>query len=279
MAFRGATPSGERDANAANAAVVPLPKALDGVFARVGPNPELASRFSGDYHWFDGSGHVHAVRIKSDGKKISYCNRWVETSRLRQERKAGVPLFTNFGDYRGWLAGLHLLVGGARRLLGAKDSSDGDGTANTALVFHAKKLLALHEGDLPYVLRVACDGVIETVGRLRDFSSKKEKKEEGERKKSEEKSATKTMRHPFTAHPKVDPSTGELFGIGYNVESKPFLHYFGLDAEGALKFDVPIDTPVRLFRFAVEGVSLLGEKSGKKIWGKKAEEKTLDRFL
>ena len=56
------------------------------------------------------------------------------------------------------------------------------------------------------------------------------------------------MAHPFTAHPKVDPATGELFGIGYNVESKPYLYYFGLDAEGALKFDVPIDTPVRLWR-------------------------------
>jgi hypothetical protein len=28
----------------------------------------------------------------------------------------------------------------------------GAGTGNTALVFHAKKLLALHEGDLPYAV-------------------------------------------------------------------------------------------------------------------------------
>ena len=238
QAFRGASPPSSDDKAAAVS--VPLPKALDGVFARVGPNPDLASRFSGDYHWFDGSGHVHAVRISKEGKAISYCNRWVETSRLRQERAAGVPLFTNFGDYRGWFAALHLLVGGARRLLRAKDSSQGDGTANTALVFHAKKLLALHEGDLPYVLRVACDGVLETVGRLSDFSSTKEK--EG----NDEKKEKKTMRHPFTAHPKVDPATGELFGIGYNVESKPYLYYFGLDSEGGLKFDVPIDTPVRI---------------------------------
>ena len=158
-----------------------------------------------------------------------------------------MPLFTNFGDFRGGFAALHLLVGGARRLLRAKDSSDGDGTANTALVFHARRLLALHEGDLPYVLRVACDGIVETVGRLRDFSNKDEKDEKAA---TEEASATRTtMKHPFTAHPKVDPATGELFGIGYNVESKPYLYYFGLDARGALKFDVPIDTPVRFFLF------------------------------
>ena len=29
----------------------------------------------------------------------------------------------------------------------------GQGTANTALVFHAKKLLALQEADLPYAVR------------------------------------------------------------------------------------------------------------------------------
>lgn len=175
------------------------------------------------------------MRVKGGGSEISYNNRYVVTSRLLQEQRAGVPLFTNFGDYRGWLAALHLLVGGARRLLRVKDSSDGDGTANTALVFHARRLLALHEGDLPYVLRVACDGIIETVGRLRDFSSKKDK--------ADSKRDEKTMKNPFTAHPKIDAATGELFGIGYNVEKKPYLQYFGLDAEGALRFNVPIETP------------------------------------
>ena len=30
----------------------------------------------------------------------------------------------------------------------------GKGQANTALVFHAKRLLSLHEGDLPYAVRL-----------------------------------------------------------------------------------------------------------------------------
>jgi hypothetical protein len=42
---------------------------------------------------------VHAVRIK-DGK-ASYANRFVQTSRLRQERAAGWPLFLKFGDLYG----------------------------------------------------------------------------------------------------------------------------------------------------------------------------------
>jgi hypothetical protein len=39
------------------------------------------------YHWFDGDGMLHACLIK-DGK-ASYCNRYVETSKLKQEQKAG----------------------------------------------------------------------------------------------------------------------------------------------------------------------------------------------
>jgi carotenoid cleavage dioxygenase-like enzyme len=60
-------------------------------------------------------------------------------------------------------------------------------------VFHAKKLLALHEGDLPHVLRVACDGVVETAG----------------------KAMAGAVRHPFTAHPKVREA-GKRGGRGWD---------------------------------------------------------------
>lgn len=43
---------------------------------------------------------------------------------------------------------------------------NGKGRGNTALVFHANRLLALHESDLPYALRIACNGLIETLGRV-----------------------------------------------------------------------------------------------------------------
>ena len=68
---------------------------------------------------------------------------------------------------------------------------DGYGTGNTALVFHAQKLLTLHEGDLPYHLRSLCNGVIETLGRV-DYGGR--------------------LKRNFTAHPKVDSETGEHLG-------------------------------------------------------------------
>jgi carotenoid cleavage dioxygenase len=48
-----------------------------------------------------------------------------------------------------WHAGLAVL----RRKVGVTPAGEGAGTANTALVYHANKLLALHEGDLPYAVR------------------------------------------------------------------------------------------------------------------------------
>lgn len=42
----------------------------------------------------------------------------------------------------------------------------GTGTGNTALATHAGRLLALHEGDLPYALHVACNGLVDTIGRV-----------------------------------------------------------------------------------------------------------------
>jgi fructose transport system ATP-binding protein len=85
------------------------------------------------------------------------------------------------------------------------------GTANTALEFHAGRLLALQEGSLPWHLRVLCDGALETVGAC-TFDG----------------GATRT----FTAHPKVDTLTSEMMFISYQVDKTPHLTYGVLDADG-----------------------------------------------
>ena len=57
-----------------------LPRELDGTFYRNGPNP--AYEPLGRYHWFDGDGMIHAIRLR-DGR-ASYRNRWVRSAGLAE---------------------------------------------------------------------------------------------------------------------------------------------------------------------------------------------------
>src|SRR5262245_40032425 len=52
-----------------------LPAEMDGMFVRNGPNPQFAPK--GPYHWFDGDGMLHGVRVRRG--KASYRNRYVRT--------------------------------------------------------------------------------------------------------------------------------------------------------------------------------------------------------
>lgn len=55
-----------------------------------------------------------------------------------------------------------LALGKMKQLAGViRGEKQGSGCANTALVFHAGKLLALHEADLPYALRMTCEVCIQ----------------------------------------------------------------------------------------------------------------------
>eukprot|EP00878_Enallax_costatus_P010867 GHUV01011347.1.p2 GENE.GHUV01011347.1~~GHUV01011347.1.p2 ORF type:complete len:199 (+),score=59.97 GHUV01011347.1:2000-2596(+) len=130
-----------------------LPAELDGMYMRNGSNPYYEPYAS--YHWFEGDGMVHATRIK-DGK-ASYGNHFVQTHKLREEQKAGFPVYAKFGDQEGlrgvFVALLELLKQKTGILKGVPVTEAGNGTANTSLVYHANRLLAIHEGDLPYQVR------------------------------------------------------------------------------------------------------------------------------
>lgn len=164
---------------------------------------------------------VHSVRIKE--RSASYCNRYVETSKLCQERRVGKQLFLNFGSMRGFCGLLHVFLESFRRRLGVIDESAGKGRANTALAFHAGRLLALHEGDAPYWLHMACMGLLETIGRC-TFDGK--------------------LTHAFTAHPKIDPETKEMFAFGYKIDIKsPGCWVVRINKEGKQECDYRVDIP------------------------------------
>lgn len=198
-----------------------LPSCLDGAYIRNGPNPQYLPR--GPYHLFDGDGMLHSIQI-SQGKPI-LCSRYVNTYKYAIERDAGSPILPNvFSGFNGLTASAARgALSAARFLAGQFNPVNGIGLANTSLAFFGNRLYALGESDLPYAVRLTSNGDIETVGR-HDFDGK--------------------LFMSMTAHPKVDPETGEAFAFRYGP-MPPFLTYFYFDTNGRKLADVPIFSMVR----------------------------------
>ena len=78
---------------------------------------------------------VHAFRIE-DGK-VGYRNRWVRTPKWEAEHKAGRALFGSFGN---------------PRTTDASVLGQDDGVANTNIVWHGGRLMALEEAHRPFAL-------------------------------------------------------------------------------------------------------------------------------
>ncbi|XP_022895849.1 carotenoid 9,10(9',10')-cleavage dioxygenase 1-like [Olea europaea var. sylvestris] len=204
-----------------------LPECLNGEFVRVGPNPKFAP--VAGYHWFDGDGMIHGMRIK-DGK-ATYVSRYVRTSRIKQEEFYEGAKFMKIGDLKGMFGLVMVNMQMLRAKLKVLDMSYGHGTANTALIYHHGKLLALNEADKPYAIKVLEDGDLQTVGML-DYD--------------------KRLTHSFTAHPKVDPFTGEMFTFGYS-QMPPYITYRIISKDGLMHDPVPItiSDPIMMHDFAI----------------------------
>jgi carotenoid cleavage dioxygenase len=160
-----------------------IPVELDGWYLRNGPNPRTASG-----HWFTGDGMIHGVRVENGAAKW-YRNRWVRTDSFVDP----FPLYN---------------ADGTRNLRAA--------VANTHVVNHAGKTLALVESSLPY--QITND--LETVGAY-DFDGK--------------------LVDSMTAHPKICPTTGELHFFGYGNIFEPHVTYHRADANGELVINRPLE--------------------------------------
>lgn len=172
-----------------------LPDGLVGTLYRNGPgNREHSASF------FDGHGLIRSLRIERDGA-VHFRTRFVETRKYVLERARGRAVQRT--------AGTNLPGGILRNFLRIPGHE-----ANTHVVEHGGRLLALEESGQPYELDPT---TLETRAMV-DFDG--------------------ALRRPlpYSAHPHRDPHTGETFNFGLDFASlRPAVQTLRADAQGRVE--------------------------------------------
>jgi carotenoid cleavage dioxygenase-like enzyme len=173
-----------------------IPKELNGLFVRNGANPKSGK----SPHWFFGNGMLHGLQLR-DGKAEWYRNRYVVTPKLEHPNSPPVN---------------------------ADGSIDRTASAaNTHVIHHAGRILALEEGHFPWEV----DRELNTIG-AHTFDDK--------------------LTTSMTAHPKICPETGEMLFFGYSF-LPPYLTYHRASATGELvqSTEIPVMGPTMQHDFNV----------------------------
>ena len=173
-----------------------IPPELTGLYARNGANPVTGY----SEHWFLGNGMIHGVRL--DGGQASwYKNRYVRTPFLENPELSRI---SNDGTID------HMLS-----------------AANTSIIQHAGKILALEEGSFPFEL----DGNLDTIGPVTYDGQ---------------------LTTAMTAHPKVCGETGELIFFAYQ-QLPPYLVYHRATPDGKLvqSTEISVGGPTMIHDFQI----------------------------
>jgi carotenoid cleavage dioxygenase len=174
-----------------------LPQDINGVFMRNGPNPRFPPL--GSYTFpLEGDGMIHAVWLT--GGTARYRNRWVRTSGLRAEERAGRALF----------GGIMTPACPDRRLLGPDPDPGWPAKLDPfiSIIRHGGHYLALAEGAPPYEVSAELD----TIGRF-DFGG--------------------GLPLGICAHPRIDPRSGELIAFRYDGQP-PYLTWAAIGPDGSV---------------------------------------------
>lgn len=177
-----------------------IPAELKGTFYQNG-----AARFSrGEAsigHWFDGDGAILAVQF-AEGQARG-CYRYVATEGYCAESEAGEFVKGGYGmlSPQPWI-----------RRLGSPLTQAIKNVANTSVLALPDRLLALWEAAPPHSLDLE---TLETLG-LDDLGSLKPSQ-------------------GYSAHPKQDPQTGEIFNFGIEAGPVTRLHLYRSDRTGQIR--------------------------------------------
>ena len=177
-----------------------VPADLNGLYVRNGPNAFYPPDWR--YHAYDGDGMLHAVRFRNG--KVTYRNRWIQTSALQEERAAG-----------------HGLWKGLKESM-RKDRPDEPlkNTSNTDVKYHAGRLISMwYRSGMPYALD---PDTLETLGQA-DFDGAISR---------------------ISAHSRPDEHTGELLFFDYALTAPYMQYgVIGPDRKLRHKIDVPLPGP------------------------------------
>ncbi len=181
-----------------------VPQTLNGTWYRAGPDRQYPP-LTGDDIFIDGEGMAHMFRF--DRGHVEYRSRWVRNERFLLQERARRSLF---GRYRNRYTN-DPSVQGAHM-----------GTSNTNLIFHAGKLLALKEDDLPYELD---PNTLETRRRF-DYDGQ-----------------VKAL--CMSAHPKVDTVNDRLLTFAYQAkgDATTDIVFYEIDGNGRLADEIWFDMP------------------------------------
>ncbi len=145
-------------------------------------------------HWFDGDGMISAIAFDDAG--IRYLNRYVRTDNYVNETRENRILYRGFGKMKpdGVFANAFRQPGNV---------------SNTSVVMQNDRLLSLWEGGAPYALDPK---TLRTIG-LEDFDGRV---------------------RAFSAHPKIDPVSGDLYNFGIDYGANTTLTPYRVGKNGTL---------------------------------------------
>ncbi|KAG0006521.1 hypothetical protein BGZ65_007063 [Modicella reniformis] len=212
-----------------------IPESLRGSqYVRTGPNSLNVPKDGAPHHFFDGEGMLHGVYfepgVEGEPVRARYMNRWVRSEVFLKANDHG-QMMMSLGRIMGPACGFLGFILGILwyRIKHAFTRLKSVGNGNTALAFFGSRLLALQEAGKPVETSVPS---LNTTG---DYYF------EEENVKEHEKNTKKGPKQEIcTAHPKIDPKTGELVFFSYRM-SHPFAYYSVVSADGKrLVWEEPI---------------------------------------